>query len=94
MYKTFIISLIGTGTGKHQESAQHMLPQTLKHCNQYGWVVEVVNAVNGYALTELDWQNFGFQVPKKSTKKLNKFENLPGAQGCFFKSLYVMATLC
>jgi GR25 family glycosyltransferase involved in LPS biosynthesis len=93
MYKTFIISLVETGHGEHQESAQQMLPQTLYHCNQYGWTVEVVNAVNGYTLTELDWQNFGFQVPKKSTKKLNKFGNLPGAQGCFL-SHYMLWQRC
>ena len=83
MYKTFIISLIKSGHGKHRESAQQILPQTLHHCNQYGWVVEVVNAVYGYTLTELDWQHFGFQIPKKSTGRPEKFGNLPGAQGCF-----------
>jgi glycosyl transferase family 25 len=83
MYKTFIISLVESGHGKHRESAQQILPQTLYHCNLFGWAVEVVNAVNGYTLTESDWQTFGFQIPKKSTKKINKIGNLPGAQGCF-----------
>ena len=83
MYKTFVISLKDTGHGKHQESAAFMLPQTLSHCNQHGWEVEVVDAVNGYTLTEHDWKNFGFSVPRPSTKKINKIGNLPGAQGCF-----------
>jgi GR25 family glycosyltransferase involved in LPS biosynthesis len=83
MYKTFIITLANTGHGEHRESAVQMLSTTLWHCNQHGWNTEIVDAVNGYALTETDWENFGFAVPKKSNKKLDKFGNLPGAQGCF-----------
>jgi GR25 family glycosyltransferase involved in LPS biosynthesis len=83
MYKTFIISLIESGHGKHRESAMQILPHTLYCCSQHGWDIEVVDAVNGYTLTEYDWKNFGFLVPKQSTKKLGKFGNLPGAQGCF-----------
>jgi hypothetical protein len=83
MYKTFIISLANSGQGEHLESAIRMLPTTLWYCKQHGWDVEVVDAVNGYELDESIWQNFGLAVPKQSNKRIGKFGNLPGAQGCF-----------
>ena len=83
MYKTYIITLAETGHDVHLKSAQQMLPRTLHYCNQHKWDVEVINGVNGYFLKDDDWNNFGLQVPKKSTKRPEKFGNLPGAQGCF-----------
>ena len=95
MYKTFIITLAKTGDGKHRESAMQMLPITLHYCNQHSWNTEVVDAINGYNFNELTWhwQSFGLQVPKKSNKKLSKFGDLPGAQGCFL-SHYMLWQRC
>jgi hypothetical protein len=93
MYKTYIITLAESGHGKHLESAQQILPCTLRNCDQHGWKVETINGVNGYFLTAADWNNFGFQVPRKTTKKINKFGNLPGAQGCFL-SHYILWNRC
>jgi hypothetical protein len=82
MFDAYIITLANSGQGKHRDSARQILPFTLSCCQQHHWNVTVVDAINGYALEQNDWYNFGFAVPKKS-KKQTKFGNLLGAQGCF-----------
>jgi GR25 family glycosyltransferase involved in LPS biosynthesis len=93
MYKTYIISLITTGHGDHQLSAEIMLPRTMNFCNQYNWNAEIFHAVNGYNLQKSDWENFGFPPPIKSDKGKEKFGDLPGAQGCFL-SHYLLWNRC
>ena len=83
MYKVYIISLINANAGIHSQSASRRYRNTIKSCQEYQWPVELFNAVNGYNLTENVWSEYHLLPPKKSTKHLDKFGNLPGAHGCF-----------
>ena len=94
MYKVYVISLINTGTGKHLKSAQEWLPQTISSCNRYNWQTNIFSAINGYQITDSDWENFGLSQPKKSKNKAKKsIGDLPGAQGCFL-SHYKLWNTC
>jgi GR25 family glycosyltransferase involved in LPS biosynthesis len=93
MYNTFIISLINTGSGQHQQSACNILPQTLSSCQTYNWNTKLFNAVNGYNLNESIWKDYGLSCPKKSKNDKKKIGDLPGAQGCFL-SHYVLWNRC
>ena len=83
MYKIYIISLINANAGIHSQAASRRYHNTIKSCQEYQWPVELFNAVNGYNLTENVWSEYHLSPPKKSTKHLDKFGNLPGAHGCF-----------
>ena len=93
MHKTYIISLITSGHGDHQISAQMMLPRTVNFCNQYNWNAEIFHAINGYNLQKSDWEIHGLTPPGTSNRGKEKFGDLPGAQGCFF-SHYLLWNRC
>ena len=93
MYKTFVISLAETGSGKHRESAQVMLRRTLSLCDKFHWAVEVFPAINGYELQEDDWKKYDLAAPLPSNKSDQKFANLKGAHG-FFLSHFTLWNRC
>lgn len=94
MYKTYIISLINTGTDKHLKSANEWLPKCMDSCKQYNWQVDIFSAVNGYVIDSTIWKEQELPCPTKSTNKEKKFiGDLPGAQGCFL-SHYALWNTC
>jgi GR25 family glycosyltransferase involved in LPS biosynthesis len=91
--KTYIISLINSGSGDHQRSAKELLSYTQVRCQHYNWNTELFTAVNGYNLDESIWQINGLKIPKKSSVKSMKFGDSPGSQGCFL-SHYTLWNRC
>jgi GR25 family glycosyltransferase involved in LPS biosynthesis len=93
VHNAFIISLANSGSGKHQQSARDILPQTLSHCRYYNWDVKLFDAVNGYQLNENIWKQYQLLCPQKSKNEKKKIGDLPGAQGCFL-SHYILWNRC
>lgn len=93
MYKTYIISLAESGTDVHQKSAQKILPTTIESCRKNNWTIEIFDAINGYALTQDIWDQLNLKSPKKKNNSVGKFEDKPGAHGCFL-SHYILWNRC
>ena len=93
MYNAFIISLVNSGSGKHQQSARDILPHTLSLCQSYSWNATLFNAVNGYKLNESVWETYQLACPQKSKNEKKNIGDLPGAQGCFL-SHYILWNRC
>jgi len=83
MYKVYIISLLYSNAGIHSQSAFDRYHNTIRSCQEFNWQTEIFNAVNGYNLPENIWTEYNLPPPKRSTTRLDKFGNLPGAHGCF-----------
>jgi GR25 family glycosyltransferase involved in LPS biosynthesis len=93
VYNTFVISLANSGSGKHQQSARNILPQTLSYGQHYNWNIKVFDAVNGYKLNESIWEQYQLTCPQKSNNEKKRIGDLPGAQGCFL-SHYILWNRC
>jgi GR25 family glycosyltransferase involved in LPS biosynthesis len=69
--KTFCIAL------KNNDISIRLLNDCLDSANQFGWNIEIFNAVDGNSIDSNTWDNLGI-LPSADTK----FQTRKGAQGC------------
>lgn len=63
----------------HQKITKKFYEELISSLNRYDWDWNVFPAIDGYALTQKDWNNIEVTI-----KKNTKFEKKLGAQGCFY----------
>lgn len=58
--------------------SQEQITKTISHLEKYNWTYKLVDAVDGYSITESDWKDRNIKL-----SGLGTIEKRPGAQGCF-----------